>query len=115
MASIDSSYVRQELKAIIATSKVIEKLVHNALTRLEANPESFPLLEDVPRPIRRKFPHSIFRKVYIEHDKHSFRLVVIHWRLGGDDDHVDIIYAFPRKDGYAIDWDWVETFADDDD
>jgi hypothetical protein len=75
-------------------------------------PGSFPLLGHVPRSIKKAFPNAIFRKVYIEHGPHSFRLVVIHWRRNPNDDHVDVIYAFPRKRGYPIDWDEVAEFAE---
>jgi hypothetical protein len=92
----------------------VGKLVFNALAALEKDPGQFPLLDDVPRRIRKLFPTAIFRKIYIRHNPHSFRLVVIHWRRGASEDHVDVIYAFPRKDGYAIDWDDVAAFAADD-
>jgi hypothetical protein len=40
-------------------------------------------------------------------------VVVIHWRMTGREEHVDVIYAFPRKTGYGeIDWEWVESLAD---
>src|SRR5580704_1356745 len=107
MATIDTSYVTAELKAIAATSKPIRKLLYDALATLEEKPGSFPKLDDVPRSIRRRFPTAIFRKVKLIHDPHGFRLVVIHWRNPNGEDHVDVIYAFSRKEGYEIDWTWV--------
>lgn len=47
-------------------------------------------------------------------------LIVIHWVFpdedaedGRGDEHVDVIYAFPRKRGYSIDWHWVAEFMDE--
>jgi hypothetical protein len=113
VATLDTSYVKRELQSIIASSKAVAKLVHGALSRLEKNPGQFPLLDHVPRKTKKLFPHAIFRKVVIEHERHSFRLVVIHWRRPNAKDHVDVIYAFPRKKGYPIDWDEVDSFAED--
>lgn len=109
MASIDSSYVRQELKAIIATSKIIARLVEKTFERLETDPGSFDELEDVQPQIAGRYPKATFRKAYIEHRKHNFRLVFIHWSSDDEhDEHVDVIYAFARKRGYPINWDWVD-------
>lgn len=107
MASVDSSYVRDELRAVARTSNVVKKLLWEALEKLEEAPESFEELQDVPPDLKVKYPEATFRKIYIEHRRHSFRLIFIHWQIEPDD-HVDIIYAFPRKKGYAIDWEWVD-------
>jgi hypothetical protein len=113
MATIDTSYVRRELRAIIATSKVVARLVKKVLEQLEADPSAFDELDVVPDDVARRFRNATFRKAKIEHNPHSFRLVFIHWSFEeeGREDHVDVIYAFPRKDGYEIDWKWIESFA----
>lgn len=115
MASIDTHLVRKELRAIAASSKAIKKLLYDALERLEENPSQFPALDDCPDDILKEYPHATLRKVRIERDPHSFRLVFVHWILPDDDgidEHVDVIYAFPRKRGYSIDWAWVNDFMD---
>ena len=108
MATLDTSYVRQELFAIRDSSNAIKHLLHEALERLESNPGSFPELKDVPRRIRVAYPNVAMRKVVLESGKHSFRLVLAHWERTHD--HVDVLYAFPRLRGYPIDWDEVEKW-----
>ncbi len=107
MATLDTSYVRKELKAIIASSRAVARLVQNSLEALEADPSQFPEIEFVPPDILRDYPAATLRKVYIEHDRHSFRLIVAHWAIDDAEDHVDVLYAFRRKAGYPIDWRWV--------
>lgn len=109
MATVDTSYVRRELKAIIATSKVVAKQIHNALEVLESSPGKFPKLDDIPSELAREYPGATFRKIKIQHSRHSFRLIFIHWMFEGGGEHVDVIYAFRRQEGYAIDWEWIES------
>ena len=106
--SIDTSYVRRELKAIAGISRRVNSLLYAALERLESNPSSFPPLEEINPDIQQRFPTVTFRKVKLEHHKHSYRLIVAHWDMTPQDDHVDVIYAFSRKPGYPIDWDEVD-------
>ncbi|MBI1903875.1 MAG: hypothetical protein HYS13_22460 [Planctomycetia bacterium] len=115
MASIDSSYVKRELKAIAATSQLVKKLLQETFEALERDPSSFPLLDVVPEHVRQGYPTAQLRKAYLESGKHSFRLIFIHWTFPDSDreDHVDIVYAFPRRKGYPIDWDDVEDFLKD--
>ncbi|HET6881772.1 MAG TPA: hypothetical protein VFI31_16530 [Pirellulales bacterium] len=120
MASIDTHLVRKQLKAIAASSKAVKKLLYDALERLEENPSQFPALDECPEDLLREYPDATLRKVYIERDPHSFRLVIIHWVFPDEDgedeggeEHVDVIYAFPRKRGYSIDWEWVAEFMNE--
>ncbi|HEX5471107.1 MAG TPA: hypothetical protein VFW73_04440 [Lacipirellulaceae bacterium] len=116
MASIDTHLVRREIKAIAASSKAVKKLLYDALERLEENPSQFPELDDCPEGFATQYPNATLKKVRIERDPHSYRLIVVHWILTDDDppdEHVDIIYAFPRKRGYPIDWTWVAEFMDE--
>jgi hypothetical protein len=103
------------LKAIAASSKAVKKLLYDALEALEDDPSQFPVLDECPEQILQEYPHATLRKVYIQRDPHSFRLIVIHWVLPDEEDeeHVDVIYAFPRKRGYSIDWEWVAEFMDE--
>lgn len=102
------------MKAIAASSKAVKKLLYDALEALEAAPSQFPALDECPEDLLAEYPHATLRKVYIERDPHRFRLIVIHWVLPEEDEeHVDVIYAFPRKRGYSIDWEWVAEFMDE--
>ncbi|HVC94522.1 MAG TPA: hypothetical protein VND64_12565 [Pirellulales bacterium] len=113
MASVDTSLVRKELKAIAARSKVVRKLLYEALEGLEEDPSQYSELEMYPAELRQKYPDVVLRKVYIEHNPHNYRLVFIHWTFEDSSEHVDVIYAFPRKRGYPIDWEQVEQFLRD--
>ena len=59
------------------------------------------------------FPNVTLRKVKITHGRHDYRIIVAHWDLGDAGEHVDGLYAFPRKAGYDIDWNAVETLLGD--
>lgn len=109
MATIDSSYVEKELRAIRDTSQAVRKLLRQRFEQLEANPGGFPTLERVDPRIRAEFPGVTLRKVKIESGRHSFRLVCAHWEFEEGEEHVDILYAFRRKAGYPIDWDWIDA------
>jgi hypothetical protein len=114
MATIDSSYVERELRAVIASSQAVRSAVRRTLERLEQDPSTFPELEWVPPAIRREFPDVTLRKIAIRSGRHDYRLVVAHWRLEEGREHVDVLYAFRRRKGYAIDWDWVDSVLRDD-
>jgi hypothetical protein len=108
MATIDSSLVRNELRAIRDTSNVLKKQLKDMFKQLQKDPSEFSAMEVVPKDLIRD--DLTFRKVYLEHQSHTFRVVFVHWTFPDDPDrpeHVDIILAFPRKNGYKIDWDWV--------
>lgn len=112
MATLDTSYVRQELRAIADSSKSIRKLLYQALEMLESDPAAFPPLDIVDPSIARRYTSVVFRKVKLESGTHSYRLVVAHWQFDDREDHVDVLYAFPRRRGYPIDWDEVEHMLD---
>src|ERR1700730_9854048 len=108
MATLDTRLVYRELCAIRDTSQAVKSLLRDVLERIEKNPSSFPLLEDVPQNIAER-PNLFLRKASIRTHKHNFRLVFAHWTFPdhpGHQDHVDILLAFPRKYGYKIDWAW---------
>jgi hypothetical protein len=108
MATIDIELVTRPLQAIKSTSRVVAKLLYECLEAIETEPAQFDELDEVRPSTAALFRQATFRKAYIEHGKHSFRLVFVHWTFSPDDEHVDVIYAFPRKRGYPIDWDWIE-------
>ena len=112
MATIDTSLVAREIRVILASSKVIKRLLRDTMEQLETDPGSFPKLEDVPEKIRSTYPNVTLRKAKIESGKHSFRLVFAHWKLADEREHVDVLYAFPRKRGYPIDWEWVDSWME---
>ncbi len=112
MATIDTSLVEREIRVILASSNIIKRLLRDTMEQLEAAPGSFPQLEDVPGHIRTAYPNVTMRKAKIESNKHSFRLVFAHWKLADGREHVDILYAFPRKRGYSIDWNWVDRWME---
>lgn len=111
MATVDTSYVNRELRAIAGRSRAVRTKLRQALEALEDNPSQFEPLKEVPPQIAEQYPNATFRKVKLEHNPHMYRLVVVHWTFDDKSpDHVDVIYAFPRKSGYPIDWDEVDEF-----
>ena len=109
MATIDSSYVARELREIRDASQAVRMILRDKLEQLEQQPAVFPELKQVDPRIRREFPGVTLRKVRIQTGRHSFRLVCAHWEFDEGGDHVDVLYAFRRKAGYPIDWDWVDS------
>ena len=108
MPTIDTSYVRQELRAISDCSNAVKTLLREALEQLESDPSCFEPLVDVPARITEAYPSVTLRKIKLQSGRHNFRLIAAHWARGAREDHVDILYAFRRQDGYPIDWDWVD-------
>jgi len=108
MVTLDTSYVRQQLRAIADSSNAVRKLLYDTLERLETDPSSFPPLESVPPTVAARYPSVSFRKAKIESGRHTYRLVFAQWQFKDRDDHVDVLYAFPRRSGYPIDWDEVD-------
>lgn len=106
MASIDSSLVRQEIKSIIATSQALKKQVKAMFERLETVPSFYDELDEIDPTIAAEFSNLTLRKVYLTTRRHDFRVVFAHWKIE-DLEHVDLLLAFPRKRGYAIDWEWL--------
>ena len=102
-ATIDIRVVEKELRRIAKVSDGVKKQLHRTLAEIEQDPSQFDTLEAVEIPLP---ANTCLRKAKIQHRKHSFRLIFAHHRLG-DRDHVDVLMAFPRKQGYDIDWSWV--------
>lgn len=114
MATIDTSYVRKELRAICDKSQALKHLLRQALDTLKATPTRWKRLESVPNRIKRRFKNATIRKYKLESNPHSYRLIAVHWSRKGQEDHCDVILAFPRKDGYQIDWDLFDSLFGDD-
>jgi hypothetical protein len=80
MATVDTSYVRRELRAIADTSQAIRSLLYKALETIEANPAHFSELEDVPERIRDAYPTVTWRKSSWSRDAIASDLC---WHTGG--------------------------------
>lgn len=112
MATVDTSQVQRELKRIIAASNALKTQLRDVLEQMENDPSVFPPLEDVPSQMA-QHPDICLRKVKLIAPKQEFRLVLVHWTFRDEpdrEDHVDVILAFPRKDNYPIDWQWIDQF-----
>ncbi len=106
MATIDSSLVRQELKSIIASSQGLAQQAKPVFERLETDPSTFDKLEHVDPAVEAEFSNVTLRKAYLTSGRHDIRIIFAHWN-DNDIDHVDLLLAFPRKQGYEIDWAWI--------
>ena len=74
MATIDSSMLSVTYGAILASSSIIKQKFWDCMEQLEDNPSGFPELDDVPERIRTAYANLTWRKIYLESNKHSFRL-----------------------------------------
>jgi hypothetical protein len=111
MASLDTRLVYKELKKIAGASQAIKHKLRQILEQIETDPSSFRELE-VPRDIA-KLAHLVaIRVANLTSHKHDFRIVFAHWRFADDSEHADLLMAFPRKEGYQIDWDWVREVTE---
>jgi hypothetical protein len=97
--------VKRFLRAIRDTSKVVATKLRETLERIKEHPEQFDELDKVPDFIARRSDVRV-RKAKIQHQKHNFRLLFIHWTQPDGSEHVYLFDAFPRLKGYEIDWDW---------
>jgi hypothetical protein len=104
MATIDSSLVQGAIKRMISTSPAVKSLVRKMFRQLEADASIYEELDSVDQSITEEFNSVVLRKVYITTHRHNYRVIFAHWTAI---EHVDILMAFPRKDGYEIDWSWV--------
>jgi len=102
-ATVDIRLVEKELRRIAKVSDGVRKQLQRTLADMEQDPGRFDTLEAVEIPLP---ANTCLRKAKIQHRKYSFRLLFAHHRLG-DRDHVDVLMAFPRRQGYDIDWSWV--------
>src|SRR5437762_1493500 len=107
MATLDPRRVGKELKRIAATSQAVKHLLFETLEFIESQPASFAELTNVPAGVANLGHLSAIRKAKIVHRKHDFRLIFAHWRFEDESEHVDLLLAFRRRDGYEIDWNWV--------
>ena len=106
MASIDTSLVDGEFRAIVRTSQGIKKRLRSVMGDIESDPGSFDELKDVPNDIH-ELPNVVLRKAKITQGPHDFRLIFSHWTFDDGTEHVDMLMAFPRKEGGHIDWPWI--------
>jgi hypothetical protein len=77
------------------------------LKAIETDPSSFRPLKNVPADIADLGNLDGIRVAEIVHHKHSFRIIFATWLLSDNREHSDLLLAFPRKEGYEIDWEWV--------
>jgi hypothetical protein len=101
--------VKRSLRAIRDTSEVIATKLRDTLQRIREHPDRFEELDKVPDFIARRSDVRV-RKAKIQHHKHNFRLLFIHWTQPDGSEHVYLFEAFPRLKGYGIDWDWCDKF-----
>jgi hypothetical protein len=97
--------VKLFLRVIRDTSKAIATQLRDTLQRIQDHPAEFEELDKVPDFIARR-PDVRVRKAKIQHHKHNSRLLFVHCTQQDGSEHVYLFDAFPRKQGYAIDWDW---------
>lgn len=109
MASIDSSWVEEDLKKLIRTSSRLKDILKGVFLQLEEDPSVYEELTEVDPSLIKEFPHVTFRKIKLIHQRHDFRIIIAHYLLDESQEHVDVLMVFPRKSGYLIDWDWVES------
>jgi hypothetical protein len=89
---------------MIATSAAVKAQVRQMFRQLENDASFYDELEFVDPAIIEAFDEVVLRKVYIVTHKHNFRVIFAHWT---EIDHADLLLAFPRMDGYEIDWGWA--------
>ena len=113
MATIDSSMLSVTYGAILASSSIIKQKFWDCMEQLEDNPSGFPELDDVPERIRTAYANLTWRKIYLESNKHSFRLVFAQLEVFRGQGHTQtILDAFLCKRGYPIDWDSVDNWLE---
>jgi hypothetical protein len=100
--------VEKELKAICQATQAVKHHLRRVLEAIEKDPSSFKELEEIPERIR-AIPGVTVRKAEIKHDPHNYRLVFLHFRTEEGKEWSEVIYAFRRRKGYALDWEWIEN------
>jgi len=103
-----SGEVIQALRVIRQTSQGVSKALRDTLEQIQNAPGSIPELEWVPPEIAAR-PDVCVRKAKVINHKHDFRILFFHWRREDGCDRLEIFDVFPRRQDYAIDWDWVKT------
>lgn len=112
-AEIDSRLVRDAIQKIRDTSQELKKLIRDMFRQLESDPAFYKPLNYVDPELAARFPHAVFRKVYLRHNRHDFRIVFAHGKRGGRE-RVKLLLAFDREDGWAINWDIFRNALGDD-
>jgi hypothetical protein len=112
-AEIDSRLVREALRRIREASQELKKQLRQMFERLEQDPAEFKPLDYVDPELMQQFPNVVFRKAYLRHQSHDFRIVFAHGRRG-DRERVKLLMAFDREDGWDINWDILRSDLGDD-
>jgi hypothetical protein len=112
-AEIDSRLVRGAIKRIRDTSQELKTLVRGMFEQLEANPAVYKPLDYVDPELAGRFPRAVFRKVYLRHQRHDFRVVFVHGRSANDIERVKLLLAFDREDGWRINWEILKESLGD--
>ncbi len=112
MATIDYRLVERELKALCGAGGGVKKLTRKILEDIEQDPAAFPILEEVPVDLS-PYPGVMIRKASVTLKKHDWRIIFLHRRQEDGSEHVNLLYIFKRKEGYHIDWQWIESLLGD--
>ena len=112
-AEIDSRLVRRAIENIRDASQELKKLVRAMFGQLESNPSFYQPLNFVDPELTARFPRAVFRKVYLRHQRHDFRVVFIHGETKGGQERVKLLLAFDREDGWNINWDVLKDALGD--
>ena len=107
MATIDYSLVVDELRLIRDASKILKQLVRRMFEQLEENPGVYEELEEVDPSVCAAYQGLTLRKISLVHQHHSYRVIFAHWVISESGDHAELLLAFPRSEGYRIDWQWI--------
>lgn len=115
MATIDIRLVQDAIRRIAATSQGVKHELRTVMGRIEDDPASFPPLESMPEGFASRLEElgAHARKAKVINGRHDFRLLMLHKEHRDRDDHVVIFDAFPRKDNYQIDWEWLDEILGD--
>jgi hypothetical protein len=107
MARLIVRRVWRKLEAIRDASQRLKHLLHSTLKDIEENPSAFEELKEIPRRMR-AIPGVTVRKAKITHGAHDYRLVFLHFRPEEGEEWSEVIFVFRRREGYPLDWDWIE-------
>ena len=95
-------------EALLAVSQGVKKRAYKVLEKIEQDPVTFPVLDDVPLDMS-PYPGVAVRKARVAQGKHDYRIIFLHRLLEDGSEHVDLLYVIKRKDGYRIDWEWIKS------
>lgn len=108
MATLRTHLVDQQIRRMLRVSQRIKKLLYETFKHIEQDPSAFEELDDAPEWVGMVPNLVALRKAKVIHQKHDFRLIFAHWKWEDGSEHVDLLLVFPRKQGYQIDWEWVQ-------